>query len=149
VKRVILAALFWAATMGGAAADGAQVFDNSCAFCHQEGGVGVAGQFPRLSGRVGVIASQPQGKALLPKILLNGMSGRITVDGQAILGIMPAFDSLSDEDIASVLSYLSGLEHAPVEFGADEIKQARAQPRLSPTEVAAQRDQLSAAKIVP
>jgi mono/diheme cytochrome c family protein len=146
---VVLAGLFWAATMGGAAADGAQLFDSNCAFCHQEGGGGVPGQFPRLSGRVGVIASKPQGKAFLPKILLNGMSGRITVDGQAILGIMPAFDGLSDEDIAAVLSYLSGLEHAPVEFSAGEIKEARAQPRVSPTDVAGERDQLSAAKIVP
>jgi mono/diheme cytochrome c family protein len=146
---VILAGLYWAATTGGAAADGAQLFDNSCAFCHQQAGVGVPGQFPRLSGRVGVIASKPQGKAFLPKILLNGMSGRITVDGQAILGIMPAFDSLSDEDIAAVLSYLSGLEHAPVEFSPGEIKEARAQPKLSPTEVAGEREQLHAAKIVP
>jgi mono/diheme cytochrome c family protein len=146
---VVLAGLFWAATMGGAAADGTQLFDTNCAFCHQEGGVGVPGQFPRLSGRVGVIASKPQGKVFLPKILLNGMSGRITVDGQAILGIMPAFDSLSDEDIAAVLTYLSGLEHAPVAFSADEIKEARAQPRVSPTDVAGERDRLSAAKIVP
>ena len=150
MRQAILAGLFWAATMGGAAAaDGAQLFDTNCAFCHQQARAGVAGQFPRLSGRVGVIASKPQGKAFLPQILLNGMSGRITVDGQAILGIMPAFDSLSDEDIAAVLTYLSGLEHAPVEFSADEIKQARSQPRVPPTEVAAQRDQLSAAKIVP
>ena len=132
-----------------ASADGQAVLDNSCAFCHQAGGVGVPGQFPRLAGRVGVIAATPEGRAFLPKILLNGMSGRVTVDDQPVLGIMPAFDSLSDDDIAQVLTYLSGLDHAPVAFTADEIKKARGEPKMSPTDVAAAREQLAAKKIVP
>jgi mono/diheme cytochrome c family protein len=142
-----MAAAILAAMAGGAVADGAAVFDNSCAFCHQSGGVGVPGQFPRLAGRVGAIAAKPEGKKFLPQILLNGMSGRITVDGEQVLGIMPAFNTLSDDDIASVLSYLSGLDHAPVIFTADEIKAARAQP--APADMMAERARLSAAKIVP
>jgi mono/diheme cytochrome c family protein len=149
VRQALLAALFVAAATDMASADGQAVFDNSCAFCHQAGGVGVPGQFPRLAGRVGVVAAMPAGKAFLPKILLNGMSGRVTVDEQPILGIMPAFDSLSDDDLASVLTYLSGLDHAPVTFTADEIKQARGEPKLSPTDVAAAREDLAAKKIVP
>ncbi|HWX88747.1 MAG TPA: cytochrome c [Rhizomicrobium sp.] len=142
-----MAAAILAATAGGANADGAAVFDNSCAFCHQSGGVGVPGQFPRLAGRVGAIAAKPDGKKFLPQILLNGMSGRITVDGEQVLGIMPAFNTLSDDDIASVLSYLTGLDHAPVIFTADEIKAIRAQP--APADMMAERARLSAAKIVP
>ena len=138
-----------AAATATASADGQAVFDNSCAFCHQAGGVGVPGQFPRLAGRVGAIAATPEGRAFLPKVLLNGMSGQITVDDHPILGIMPAFDSLSDDDIASVLTYLSGLDHAPVAFSADDIKKARGEPKLSPTDVAAARNALAAKKIVP
>jgi len=149
MRRVILTAALLAAGAGAAYADGAAVFDNSCAFCHQAAGVGVPGQFPRLAGRVGAIADKPDGKKFLPQILLNGMSGRISVDGEPILGIMPAFDSLSDDDIASVLNYLTALDHAPVPFTADEIKAARDQPRMSPTDIAAERTRLSAAKIVP
>lgn len=147
MKRAVLAAAFLAATAGGAYADGAAVFDASCAFCHQAGGVGVPGQFPRLAGRVGAIAAKPEGKKFLPQVVLNGMSGRITVDGEQILGIMPALASLSDEDIASVLSYLTGLDHAAVPFTADEIKAIRAQP--APADMMAERARLSAAKIVP
>jgi len=147
--RALLAAGMLAATIDAAAADGAQVFDTSCAFCHQAGGVGVPGQFPRLAGRVGAIAATPDGKAFLPKVLLNGMSGRITADGEAVLGIMPAFDTMSDDDMAAVLTYLSGLDHAPVNFTAREIGEARAQPRVSPTEIVAQRATLSDKKIVP
>ena len=147
--RALLAAAMLAATIDAAIADGAQVFDTSCAFCHQAGGVGVPGQFPRLAGRVGTIAANPDGKAFLPKVLLNGMSGRITADGEAVLGIMPAFDTMSDDDMAAVLTYLSGLDHAPVSFTAREIGEARAQPKLSPTDIMAQRAALSDKKIVP
>jgi len=131
------------------ASNGSQVFDTSCAFCHQAGGVGVPGQFPRLAGRVGEIASKPEGKKFLPQVLLNGMSGRVTVDGEQILGIMPGFDSMSDDDMAALLTYLTGLDHAPVAYTVDEIKAARAQPRLAPGDVAAQRADLAEKKIVP
>ena len=138
-----------AGTITRAHADGAATFDTSCAFCHQAGGVGVPGQFPRLAGRLGQIAAKPDGKKFLPQVLLSGMSGRITVDDEQILGIMPGFDTLSDEDMAALLSYLTGLDHAPVAYSADEIKAARALPRLSPSDVAALRADLAAKKIVP
>jgi mono/diheme cytochrome c family protein len=82
-------------------------------------------------------------------VVLNGMSGRVTVDGEQILGIMPALDTLSDEDIASVLTYITGLDHKPVPFTAAEIKAARGQPKISPTDMAAQHAGLAAKKIVP
>jgi mono/diheme cytochrome c family protein len=147
--RAILVAAMLAATMGTAVADGAQVYDTNCAFCHQAGGVGVPGQFPRLAGRVGAIASNPEGKAFLSKVLLNGMSGRIMADGEPVLGIMPSFDSLSDDDISAVLTYLSGMDHKPVTFTAREIGEVRAQPKLPPSEIMAQRAALSDKKIVP
>ena len=71
MRRVILAAAIVAATAGAAQADGAAVFDTSCAFCHQAGGVGVPGQFPRLAGRVGAIAAKPEGKAFLGKFFVS------------------------------------------------------------------------------
>ena len=135
--------------IAGADADGAATFDTSCAFCHQAGGVGVPGQFPRLAGRLGEIASKPDGKKFLPQVLLSGMSGRITVDEEQILGIMPGFDAMSDEDMAALLTYLTGLDHAPVAYSADDIKAARALPRLSPGDVAVLRADLVAKKIVP
>ena len=58
-------------------------------------------------------------------------------------------DSLSDDDIAAVLTYITGLDHKPVPYTAAEIKAARAQPRIAPTEMAAQHAALAAKKIVP
>jgi mono/diheme cytochrome c family protein len=147
--RALLAAALLAATPAAAAAEGTAIFDANCAFCHQAGGVGVPGQFPRLAGRAGAMAAKPEGRKFLFDVVLNGMSGRIAVDGEQVLGIMPDFDALPDDDIAAVLTYLTGLEHKPVPITAQEIKAARARPKLSPTDVAAQRTRLAAKKIVP
>ena len=152
-RAVLAAAILFAATAAaatnGVRADGVQLFDSSCAFCHQSGGVGVPGQFPRLAGRMGEIASKPEGKKFLPQVLINGMSGRVSVDGEQILGIMPGFESMSDDDMAAVLTYLTGLDHAPVAYSADDIKAARAQGRVAPGDMAAQRADLAEKKIVP
>ena len=107
------------------------------------------GQFPRLAGRAGEIASKPEGKTFLPQVLLNGMSGRISVDGEQILGIMPGFDTMSDDDMAALLTYLTGLDHAPVAYSPEDIKVARARGRISPGDMAAQHAALAARKIVP
>jgi mono/diheme cytochrome c family protein len=134
---------------GAAAADGQAVFDANCAVCHQGGGVGVPGQFPRLAGRAGSIAAKPEGKTFLIQVLLNGIGGRITVDGEQILGVMPAFDSLSDADLAAVLTHISGLDHKPVVYGAADIKSARSQVKKSPGEMAALHTSLAAKKVIP
>ncbi len=147
VKAVLVAA--FAAASGPALADGAAVFGANCALCHQDGGVGVPGQFPRLAGRVGQIAVKPEGKAYLRKVLLNGMSGRVMVDGEQIIGIMPSFDSLSDSDISQVLTYVSGLDHVPTSFTPEEIAATRSEPKIPPTELLLERAQLTVKKIVP
>ena len=149
MKHWVCAALLLVGATGGAAADGKAVFDNNCAVCHQAGGVGVPGQFPRLAARAGAIAAKPEGKAFLPQVVLNGMGGRITVDGDEILGAMPALDSLSDDDIAAVLTYITGLEHKPVTYTAADIKKARAMPRRGPGDMVAMHKSLAAKKVVP
>lgn len=137
------------ASAGAAAADGQSVFDANCAVCHQGGGVGVPGQFPRLAGRAGAIAAKPEGKTFLAQVLLNGIGGRITVDGEQVLGVMPAFDSLSDADLAAVLTYITGLEHKPVAFATADIKAVRAAPKKGPGEMAALHTSLAAKKVIP
>jgi hypothetical protein len=62
---------------------------------------------------------------------------------------MPGFDAMSDDDMAAVLTYLTGLDHAPVAYTADDIRAARAKGRLAPGDVAAQHTELAAKKIVP
>lgn len=85
------------------------VYDNNCALCHQKGGVGLKGQFPRLAGRAAVIASTGPGRRYLINVVLFGMAGRVDVDRTPIVGAMPSFAHLPDADLAAVLNYLIGL----------------------------------------
>lgn len=89
------------------------VFDTNCSMCHQVGATGVPGQFPRLAGRAGRIASTAAGRRYLEHVVLYGMMGTITVDGTPIVGgVMPSFASLSDQDLADALDYIISLDDA-------------------------------------
>lgn len=150
IAAVAAAAFALAAAPASAAPRGEKVFSSNCAFCHQAGGVGVPGQFPRLEGRVGTIAASPEGRQFLVTLLLSGMSGHVKVDGQDILGLMPGFATMSDADLAAVLTYISHLgktKAAP--FTQQEIVSGRSRPVLAPDEVAVQRANLATQKIVP
>ncbi len=153
MKQTVLSAVFLVAGAGAAfaaAPSGKALFDNNCAFCHQAGGAGVPGQFPRLEGRAGEIASNPQGRSFLVTVLLNGMSGHINVDGQDIMGLMPSFSTQSDEELAAVLSYIVRLGKSKAKaFTPKEIAEGRKQPMLAPGDVTTRRAILVTNKIVP
>lgn len=76
----------------------------TCVACHQPDGNGVPGQNPPLTGSEWVNEAEP-GRII--RIALNGLTGPITVKGQAFNGTMvPWKDVLTDEEIAAVLSYI-------------------------------------------
>ncbi|MCB0959834.1 MAG: cytochrome c [Acidimicrobiales bacterium] len=83
-------------------AQGAAVFSSNCASCHQAGGVGLSGQFPPLKGNPNV--TDP---AYVAKTVQSGKTGALEVNGQSYNGVMPAFPTLSDEDVAAVAAYVS------------------------------------------
>lgn len=85
-------------------ARGKQVYGNACAPCHQASGMGAAGQFPPLAGSEWV-TQMPAGRAI--RIVLNGMQGPVKVKGAEYNNAMvPWRDSLNDQDIAAVVSYI-------------------------------------------
>ena len=137
---------------GASAQIGEAVYRNNCALCHQTGAQGLAGQFPRLAGRIAAIAAIPAGREYLIEVLLNGMAGRITVDDTPIQGgVMPSFRTLSDEQIAAVLSYLAGLPPSaskPLRFRAVESAALRQQPQIAPTAMRERREELHLAGAV-
>lgn len=88
----------------GAAVDGKALFAAHCAACHQATGKGLSGVFPPLDGSEWV-----QGDArVLANILLHGIDGEIEVAGVTYKGAMPAFQQLSDAELAGVISYVRG-----------------------------------------
>lgn len=81
---------------------GALLYNNYCASCHKQDGTGVPGTFPPLKG-----APQVQGdKRALIRIVLQGLSGPIEVKGVKYNIEMPAFNFLTDREIADVVEYV-------------------------------------------
>lgn len=83
--------------------DGAQIYAAQCVACHQASGAGLPGVFPPLAGSEWVNGKE----TVLAQILLQGISGSLTVKGAVYNGQMPAFqDKLSDAEIAAVLTHV-------------------------------------------
>jgi nitrite reductase (NO-forming) len=80
---------------------GRAVFTQNCAPCHQPNGRGIAAAFPPLAGSDYLNADKQRAMA----IVVNGLQGRITVNGEVYNGVMPAL-RLNDEDVANVLTYV-------------------------------------------
>lgn len=81
---------------------GAKIYNLYCGTCHQRDGKGDGTRFPPLAETDWVTGN----KRRLIEILLNGMEGPITVNGVDYNQIMPAHNFLSNEDLASVLTYI-------------------------------------------
>jgi mono/diheme cytochrome c family protein len=75
---------------------------NNCQACHQADGLGVAGNYPPLDGSSWV-TGRPD---VLAALLLHGLEGQITVEGEVYNGVMPPWSHLSDDQIASVMTYI-------------------------------------------
>ena len=110
------------AASSGAAVDGGQIFAAKCVACHQATGLGLAGVFPPLAGSEWVLGNDK----VLVQIPLHGVSGSLKVKGAAYSGAMPVFNTLSDAEIAAVLTYVRS------QWG-------NAAPSVSPATVAAGR----------
>lgn len=81
--------------------EGKKVYGN-CIACHQASGLGIPGQFPPLVGSEWTDG----GTKRLGAILLHGINGPFTVGGQTYNQLMPAWNSLSDDKIAQVITYI-------------------------------------------
>jgi mono/diheme cytochrome c family protein len=88
---------------GGGGIDGGAVFAARCAVCHQATGQGMPGQFPPLAGSDWVNEKEP-GRMI--RIVLNGLTGPITVSQKPFNGTMVPWASLPDEEIAAVITFV-------------------------------------------
>jgi mono/diheme cytochrome c family protein len=100
---------------------GRRLFNSICAACHQPTGMGRPNIFPPLAGSD--FLNSDKTRAI--NIVVFGRQGEVVVNGAKYNNSMPSFP-LSDQDIASVLTYVynsfgnSGLEVRP-----DEVKSER------------------------
>lgn len=93
--------------------EGLLVYRKFCLSCHQSDGSGVPGMFPPLQNNERV--QKDEGRLI--KIVIEGMTGEIDVNGDIYNNYMPPMNYLTNEQIADVLSYIRsnfGNEAPPV-----------------------------------
>lgn len=101
---------------------GKMLYEQTCLACHQADGGGVPGLAPPLIEGVFVNGDRDR----LINILLEGLEG-VEIKGETYANPMPAFDYLSDEDIANVLTYVrSNFDNKKEAISKQEVTSVRA-----------------------
>lgn len=77
-------------------------FTGTCSVCHQDSGQGIPGVFPPLA-KSDFLAKDPEAAI---KIVLNGLSGPVTVNGKEYNSVMPPMSQLNNDEIANILTYV-------------------------------------------
>ncbi|MDA1259257.1 MAG: copper-containing nitrite reductase [Planctomycetota bacterium] len=80
---------------------GANVYAANCLACHQDDGKGIPGAFPPLAKSDYLMADKNRAISNV----VNGLEGKVTVNGVEYNSIMPKL-LLSDDDVANVLTYV-------------------------------------------
>lgn len=105
---------------------GARLYEQHCAQCHGDQGQGIASAYPALAGNRAVMLSNP---ANLVQIVLYGGFAPATAGNPRPYGMPPFITTLSDDDIAAVLTHLRSAwgnsAGAVSEFDVNRHRQAR------------------------
>ena len=103
---------------------GKDLFSSTCAACHQLTGLGMEGLAPPLAESEWVNGSDQR----LARIILNGVKGPIEVKGRKFELEMPGLPFFTDDQIASVLTYIRReWENTGDPVSPDMVKQVRAE----------------------
>jgi mono/diheme cytochrome c family protein len=87
---------------------GARLYGQTCVACHQPTGQGVPQAYPPLAGSPYVLGNEER----IIRIVSNGLSGPIEVEGNSFNGAMPPFHGstsayrFNEQKIAAVLTYV-------------------------------------------
>ncbi len=119
----------------GSVADGKRVYESVCAACHRPDGKGMPGAFPPLNNSDYLKADTNRAISSV----INGLSGKIKVNGVEYNTVMPPMAYLSDNDIAAALTYVleswngggkvSASKVAKVRSAASDTKVTDAKPK--------------------
>jgi mono/diheme cytochrome c family protein len=102
---------------------GKQVYQDACLACHQADGGGVPAMNPSLVKTKWVLGE----KAILVRIILQGMTGAQEVNGDTYRNVMAPKSDLTDQQIADVLTYVrNSFGNNATPITATEVKAIRA-----------------------
>ncbi len=111
-------------------ATGPALYEKNCAMCHQANGQGLDPVFPPLAKSDFLMRiANNKDRSELVDIVLNGKTGKIVVNGKEYNGVMTPVSGLSDEEMATLLTYVTNTwGNKAKAFTAAEIKSIR--PKL-------------------
>jgi len=111
---------------------GQALFSGTCSVCHQGNGAGLPGVFPPLAKSDFLAADK--NRAI--RVVLGGLNGKVTVNGNEYNSVMPSMNQLNDDEIANILTYvLNSWGNPGGSISTEEVKKERAsKPAAAPAE---------------
>ena len=104
-------------------AAGKALYAGTCSTCHQPEGKGIPAVFPPLAGSDFLNADKTRAVG----IVLNGLSGKVTVNGADYNSVMPPMSQLRDDEIANILTYvLNSFGNGGGSVSTEQVKTTRA-----------------------
>lgn len=101
------------------AVNGQKLYKTHCQNCHGAKGEGLGKLYPPLTDKQYLTDNRHK----LPSIIKNGLSGEIIVKGETYDQAMPAIATLTDLDIAYILTYVTThFGDADSTFTQEEVK---------------------------
>jgi nitrite reductase (NO-forming) len=98
-------------------------FTGTCSVCHQNDGRGLPNVFPPLAGSDFLMADKKRAIG----IVLNGLNGPVTVNGQTFDSVMPPMSQLNDDELANILTFVrNSWGNSGDAVSAAEVKEIRA-----------------------
>ncbi|RTH18315.1 cytochrome C, partial [Thermus scotoductus] len=95
------------------AQDGKTLYGQYCAACHGAEAQGIPGAIPPLAGN-----PRAQDEAYVVKVVREGLSGPLEVNGVTYSGVMPPMPQVSEAEAQAIAQYLKGLSGAQAEAPA-------------------------------
>ena len=83
-------------------AAGKALFAGTCSVCHQADGQGLPDVFPPLAKSDYFSADSSK----LVDVVLNGLSGKVKVNGKDYDSVMPPMSQLNDDEVANIVTYV-------------------------------------------
>jgi nitrite reductase (NO-forming) len=108
---------------------GQALFAGTCSVCHQANGAGLPGVFPPLAKSDFLAADLKRAMG----VVLNGLTGKVAVNGQEYNSVMPPMTQLNDDEVANILTYvLNSWGNPGGRVSKDDVKKQRAVPVNAP-----------------
>jgi len=116
-------------TKAGQIESGKALFLGTCSTCHQMEGQGIPKVFPPLAKSDYLMADKKRSI----EVLLNGLSGKVVVNGQEYASVMPPMSHMADDELANILTYVrNAFGNSGDAVSVQEVTQVRNSTKRAP-----------------